>query len=82
MQWRSQGHCFGGQVASGEGILGGSAPNFYMELDFSNGLEHNWGGGGELNYATGAVVMPLHRQFETRENQNMASPTKRGFFSL
>ena len=27
-QWRSQGHCFGGQVASGEGILGGSAPQF------------------------------------------------------
>ena len=51
VQWRSQGHCFGGQVASGEGILGGSAPNFYMELDFSNGLEHNWGGG--------TLTMPL-----------------------
>ena len=26
-QWRSQGHCFlGGQVASGEGILGGPPP--------------------------------------------------------
>ena len=41
-QWRSQ----GGQVASGEGILGGPPPNFYAVLDFSNGLEHNWGGGG------------------------------------
>ena len=31
----------GGQVASGEGILGGSTPNFYTALDFSNGLEYN-----------------------------------------
>ena len=38
---------FGGrQVASGKGILGSSPPNFYTELDSSNGLEHNgWGGG-------------------------------------
>ena len=34
----------GGEVASGEGILGGPPPNFYMDLDFWNGLEHNWGG--------------------------------------
>ena len=32
----------GGEVTSGEGILGGPPPNFYMDLDFSNGLEHNW----------------------------------------
>ena len=35
---------FGGQVASGEGILGDPLPNFYTDLDFWNGLEHNWGG--------------------------------------
>ena len=33
---------FGRQAASGEGILGGP-PHFYTDLDFSNGLEHNWG---------------------------------------
>ena len=33
----------GEQVASGEGILGGPPPNFYTDLDFWNGLEHNWG---------------------------------------
>ena len=46
-QWRSQGHCFGGgeQVARGEGILGFLPPNFYTDLvDFSNDLEHIWGG--------------------------------------
>ena len=44
MQWRSQGHCFwGGQVASSKGILGGSAPQLLRGLDFSNGLQHNWG---------------------------------------
>ena len=32
----------GRQVASGEGILGGLPPrNFYTDLDFLNGLEHN-----------------------------------------
>ena len=32
----------GRQVASGEGILGGlPPPNFYTDLDFLNGLEHN-----------------------------------------
>ena len=35
----------GGQVGSGKGILGGLPPNFYMDLDFWNGLEHNWGCG-------------------------------------
>ena len=43
-----------GQVASGEGILGGPPSDFYTDLDFSNGLEHNWGGGHTpppLNYA-------------------------------
>ena len=29
-----------GGVASGEVILGGLLPNFYTDLDFSNGLEH------------------------------------------
>ena len=63
-QWRSQGHCFwGGQIASGEGTLGDPPPNFYTDLDFSNGLEHNWGGGGAvapLNYVTwGGAVAPL-----------------------
>ena len=46
---------FGGEVAGGKGILGGPPPNFYTELDFWNGLEHIWGGGGggaPLNYAT------------------------------
>ena len=33
----------GGQVASDEGVLGGPPPNFYMDLDFSNGLEHRGG---------------------------------------
>ena len=41
----------GRQVASSEGILGGLPPNFYTDLDFSNGLEHNWGR-PPLNYAT------------------------------
>ena len=44
--------------ASGEGILGGPPPKFYTDLDFWNGLEHNWGGNcppprpPPLNYAT------------------------------
>ena len=42
-QWRSQGDLFWG--ASSEGILGGSPPppNFYADLDFSNGRKYNWG---------------------------------------
>ena len=45
-QWRSQGHCFflGGGASSKRRRHsgGGPPPNFYSELDFSNGLEHNW----------------------------------------
>ena len=59
-QWHSQGHYFGGgQVASGEGILGGPPPNFYTNLDFWNGLEHNWGG---------AVAPPLTTPLLRNEN--------------
>ena len=35
----------GRQVASGEGILEVCPPHFYTDLDFSNGLQHNWGRG-------------------------------------
>ena len=52
-QWRSQGHCFGGGSSERRRHSRGSAPNFYTDLDFWNGLEHNWGGGrSPLNYAT------------------------------
>ena len=43
VSWTSQSHLtsgvarvivLGGQVASGEGILGGLPPNFYTDLDF------------------------------------------------
>ena len=38
---------------SGEGILGVCPPNFYMDLDFWNGLEHDGGGGvATVNVAT------------------------------
>ena len=55
---------FGGQVASGEGILGGPPPNFLTDLDFWNGLEHNWGGAvapsrHPLNYVTGKEARVL-----------------------
>ena len=43
-QWRSQGHCFGGASSERRKHSRGSAPNFYLDLDFSNGLEQNWGG--------------------------------------
>ena len=53
----------GGEVVSGKGSLVGPPPNFYTDLDFSNGLEHNWGGGRSppLNYATAYMdnVYPL-----------------------
>ena len=44
----------GRQVASGEGILEVCPPpHFYTDLDFSNGLQHNWGEGSPpLNYTT------------------------------
>ena len=44
-QWRSQGHCFGGGASSEPRKHSrGSAPNFYTDVDFSNGLEPNWRG--------------------------------------
>ena len=46
----------GGQVASGEGIQGGPPPNFYTDLDFSNGLEHNGRSPPLPNYATDVFI--------------------------
>ena len=60
-QWRSQGHCFwGGASSERRRHSRGFTPNFYTDLDFWNGLEHNYGGGAvaplapppPLNYAT------------------------------
>ena len=45
----------GRQVASGEGILEVCPPpHFYTDLDFSNGLQHNWGEGSP------PLTTPLH----------------------
>ena len=58
--WRNEGHCFGGASSKQRRRSRGSAPHFYTELDFSNGLEHNWGGvappSPPFNYATGTCV--------------------------
>ena len=50
LQWRSQGYCFKGQVASGKGILGGPPPppNFSFRM-----VLNTIGGGGR------GVVAPL-----------------------
>ena len=45
----------GRQVASGGGILEVCPPpHFYTDLDFSNGLQHNWGEGSP------PFTTPLH----------------------
>ena len=54
---------FGGASCEPQRHSRGSAPNFYTDLDFWNGLEHNSGGGrprpSPLNYATATVTSGL-----------------------
>ena len=59
VQWRSQGHCFEGQVASGEDILGGPPPNFYTDLDFRMVLNTIGGGGGHPSSPPPPLTTPL-----------------------